>query len=71
MKKDELKKYVMEERMKGKKVVKEDDMLDYEWENEKKENNKVGKWKMGGDEMDVVDIEIKVRGIEGMRVWER
>lgn len=57
--------------MKGKKVVKEDDMLDYEWENEKKENNKVGKWKMGGDEMDVVDIEIKVRGIEGMRVWER
>lgn len=70
MQQDALKPYVMAERLPGPKVVSDDDLFDYACANAKTDHHPVGTCKMGTDAMAVVDLELKVRGLEGLRVCD-
>ncbi|EFG36860.1 conserved hypothetical protein [Brucella sp. NVSL 07-0026] len=70
MQQDALKPYVMAERLPGPKVVTDDDLFDYACANAKTDHHPVGTCKMGGDAMAVVDLDLKVRGLEGLRVCD-
>ncbi|MCL7998608.1 GMC family oxidoreductase N-terminal domain-containing protein [Brucella sp. 21LCYQ03] len=65
-----LKPYVMAERLPGLKVVSDDDLFDYACANAKTDHHPVGTCRMGTDAMAVVDLELKVRGLEGLRVCD-
>ncbi|MGW6777748.1 GMC family oxidoreductase [Brucella pseudogrignonensis] len=67
---DALKPYVMAERLPGSKVVSDDDLFDYACANAKTDHHPVGTCRMGTDAMAVVDLELKVRGLEGLRVCD-
>jgi len=67
---DALKPYVMAERLPGPKVVSDDDLFDYACANAKTDHHPVGTCRMGTDAMAVVDLELKVRGLEGLRVCD-
>ncbi len=67
---DALKPYVMAERLPGPKVVSDDDLFDYACANAKTDHHPVGTCRMGTDAMTVVDLELKVRGLEGLRVCD-
>ncbi|OIS92417.1 GMC family oxidoreductase [Brucella cytisi] len=70
MQQDALKPYVMAERLPGAKVVSDDDLFDYACVNAKTDHHPVGTCKMGTDAMAVVDLDLKVRGLEGLRVCD-
>ena len=70
MQQDALKPYVMAERLPGPKVVSDDDLFDYACANAKTDHHPVGTCKMGTDAMAVVDLELKVHGLEGLRVCD-
>ncbi|KAB2775183.1 alanine-phosphoribitol ligase [Brucella anthropi] len=70
MQQDALKPFVMAERLPGAKVVSEDDLFDYACANAKTDHHPVGTCKMGTDAMAVVDLDLKVRGLEGLRVCD-
>ncbi|KXO79215.1 GMC family oxidoreductase [Brucella anthropi] len=70
MQQDALKPYVMAERLPGPKVVSDDDLFDYACANAKTDHHPVGTCKMGTDAMAVVDLNLKVRGLEGLRVCD-
>ncbi len=70
MQQDALKPYVMAERLPGAKVVSDDDLFDYACANAKTDHHPVGTCKMGTDAMAVVDLDLKVRGLEGLRVCD-
>ncbi|MDR6432841.1 GMC family oxidoreductase N-terminal domain-containing protein [Brucella pseudogrignonensis] len=70
MQQDALKPYVMAERLPGLKVVSDDDLFDYACANAKTDHHPVGTCRMGTDAMAVVDLELKVRGLEGLRVCD-
>jgi choline dehydrogenase-like flavoprotein len=70
MQQDALKPYVMAERLPGSKVVSDDDLFDYACANAKTDHHPVGTCRMGTDAMAVVDLELKVRGLEGLRVCD-
>jgi len=70
MQQDALKPYVMAERLPGPKVVSDDDLFDYACANAKTDHHPVGTCRMGTDAMSVVDLELKVRGLEGLRVCD-
>ncbi|KAB2673068.1 alanine-phosphoribitol ligase [Ochrobactrum sp. LMG 5442] len=70
MQQDALKPYVMAERLPGPKVVTDDDLFDYACANAKTDHHPVGTCKMGTDAMAVVDLDLKVRGLEGLRVCD-
>lgn len=70
MSQDALKPYVMAERLPGPKVVSDDDLFDYACANAKTDHHPVGTCKMGTDAMAVVDLDLKVRGLEGLRVCD-
>lgn len=70
MQQDALKPYVMAERLPGPKVVSDDDLFDYACANAKTDHHPVGTCRMGTDAMAVVDLELKVRGLEGLRVCD-
>ncbi|MBM7329126.1 GMC family oxidoreductase N-terminal domain-containing protein [Agrobacterium sp. S2] len=70
MQQDALKPYVMAERLPGPKVVSDDDLFDYACANAKTDHHPVGTCKMGTDAMAVVDLDLKVRGLEGLRVCD-
>ncbi|MFK4820378.1 GMC family oxidoreductase [Ochrobactrum quorumnocens] len=70
MSQDALKPYVMAERLPGSKVVSDDDLFDYACANAKTDHHPVGTCRMGTDAMAVVDLELKVRGLEGLRVCD-
>ncbi|MGC0051786.1 GMC family oxidoreductase [Brucella pituitosa] len=65
-----LKPYVMAERLPGPKVVSDDDLFDYACANAKTDHHPVGTCKMGTDAMAVVDLDLNVRGLEGLRVCD-
>lgn len=65
-----LKPYVMAERLPGPTVVSDDDLFDYACANAKTDHHPVGTCKMGTDAMAVVDLDLKVRGLEGLRVCD-
>ncbi len=60
----------MAERLPGPKVVSDDDLFDYACANAKTDHHPVGTCRMGTDAMAVVDLELKVRGLEGLRVCD-
>lgn len=70
MQQDALKPYVMAERLPGPKVVSDDDLFDYACANAKTDHHPVGTCKMGTDPMAVVDLDLKVRGLQGLRVCD-
>lgn len=70
MSQDALKPYVMAERLPGPKVVSDDDLFDYACANAKTDHHPVGTCRMGTDAMAVVDLDLKVRGLEGLRVCD-
>jgi len=70
MQQDALKPYVMAERLPGAKVLSDDDLFDYACANAKTDHHPVGTCKMGTDAMAVVDLDLKVRGLEGLRVCD-
>ncbi|MBA8836879.1 GMC family oxidoreductase N-terminal domain-containing protein [Ochrobactrum sp. RH2CCR150] len=65
-----LKPFVMAERLPGPKVVTDDDLFDYACANAKTDHHPVGTCKMGADASAVVDLELRVRGLEGLRVCD-
>ncbi|GAB1581046.1 GMC family oxidoreductase [Phyllobacterium phragmitis] len=65
-----LKPYVLAERLPGAGAVTDEDLFDYGCANAKTDHHPVGTCKMGTDAMAVVDLELKVRGIEGLRVCD-
>jgi choline dehydrogenase-like flavoprotein len=70
MQQDALKPYVMAERLPGAKAVSDDDLFDYACANAKTDHHPVGTCKMGTGAMAVVDLDLKVRGLEGLRVCD-
>lgn len=70
MQQDALKPFVMAERLPGPKVLTDDELFDYACANAKTDHHPVGTCKMGTDAMAVVDLELKVRGLEGLRVCD-
>ncbi|MGO1162288.1 GMC family oxidoreductase [Brucella pseudogrignonensis] len=70
MSQDALKPYVMAERLPGPKVVSDDELFDYACANAKTDHHPVGTCRMGTDAMAVVDLDLKVRGLEGLRVCD-
>ncbi|HCL64671.1 MAG TPA: alanine-phosphoribitol ligase, partial [Rhizobium sp.] len=65
-----LKPYVMAERLPGPKRVTDEDLFDYGCANAKTDHHPVGTCKMGTDDMAVVGLDLKVRGLEGLRVCD-
>ncbi|MFD1793462.1 GMC family oxidoreductase [Ochrobactrum teleogrylli] len=65
-----LKPYVMAERLPGPKVVTDDDLFDYACANAKTDHHPVGTCRMGTDASAVVDLELRVHGLEGLRVCD-
>ncbi|NKN37215.1 alanine-phosphoribitol ligase [Agrobacterium sp. a22-2] len=65
-----LKPFIMAERLPGPKVMSDEQLFDYGCANAKTDHHPVGTCKMGVDDMAVVDLSLKVRGIEGLRVCD-
>ncbi|MDB5526465.1 MAG: alanine-phosphoribitol ligase [Rhizobium sp.] len=65
-----LKPYIMAERLPGPKVQSDDELFDYGCANAKTDHHPVGTCKMGTDSMAVVGLDLRVRGLEGLRVCD-
>ncbi|MCY1301117.1 Alcohol dehydrogenase [acceptor] [compost metagenome] len=65
-----LKPFVMAERLPGNSVISDEQFFDYGCANAKTDHHPVGTCKMGTDAMAVVDLDLKVRGLEGLRVCD-
>jgi len=65
-----LKPYVMAERLPGPKAVSDEDLFDYGCANAKTDHHPVGTCKMGTGTDAVVGLDLKVRGLEGLRVCD-
>jgi choline dehydrogenase-like flavoprotein len=70
MRQNALKPYVLAERLPGPQLQTDEDLFEYGCANAKTDHHPVGTCKMGTDEMAVVDVDLKVRGIEGLRVCD-
>ena len=70
MRQDALKPYVMAERLPGPGVRTDHELFEYGCANAKTDHHPVGTCKMGTDDMAVVDLDLKVRGLEGLRVCD-
>ncbi|UWU15351.1 GMC family oxidoreductase N-terminal domain-containing protein [Rhizobium sullae] len=65
-----LKPYVLEEKLPGAGAVTDEQLFDYGCANAKTDHHPVGTCKMGTDGMAVVGLDLKVRGLEGLRVCD-
>jgi choline dehydrogenase-like flavoprotein len=65
-----LKSYVMAERLPGPKYNSDEELFDYGCANAKTDHHPVGTCKMGTDASAVVDLALKVHGIDGLRVCD-
>ena len=65
-----LKPYVLAERLPGPDVKTDEELFAYGCANAKTDHHPVGTCKMGTDEMAVVDLDLRVRGLEGLRVCD-
>ncbi|MEX2691866.1 GMC family oxidoreductase [Rhizobium mongolense] len=65
-----LKPYVLEEKLPGSGVVTDEQLFDYGYANAKTDHHPVGTCKMGADAMAVVGLDLKVRGLDGLRVCD-
>jgi choline dehydrogenase-like flavoprotein len=70
MRQDALKPFVLAERLPGPDVQTDEELFDYGCANAKTDHHPVGTCKMGTGPMAVVDLELKVRGLEGLRVCD-
>lgn len=70
MRQPALERFVLAERLPGPQVQSESDLFDYACANAKTDHHPVGTCKMGTGEDAVVDLELKVRGLEGLRVCD-
>ena len=65
-----LKDFIMAERLPGPKVQTEDELIDYGCANAKTDHHPVGTCRMGSDAASVVDMDLRVRGLENLRVCD-
>ena len=65
-----LKPYVLAERLPGPKAVSDDELFDYACANAKTDHHPCGTCKMGSGADAVVGLDLKVRGLEGLRVCD-
>ena len=65
-----LKPYILAERLPGGKVQTDEELFDYGCANAKTDHHPVGTCKMGTDSMAVVDLDLRVRGLQGLRVCD-
>lgn len=65
-----LKPFVLDERLPGNGIRTDEQLFDYGCANAKTDHHPVGTCKIGTDAAAVVDLELKVRGIEGLRVCD-
>ena len=63
-----LQKFLIAERMPGPGTITDDELAEYAFRTCKTDHHPVGTCKMGVDDMAVVDPELKVRGLDGLRV---
>jgi choline dehydrogenase-like flavoprotein len=70
MRQPALKPYVLAERLPGPDITTDDELFAYGCANAKTDHHPVGTCKMGTDDMAVVDLDLKVRGLEGLRVCD-
>jgi len=70
MKQKSLARYVMREVLPGDKLQSDDDLFDYACRTSKTDHHPVGTCKMGYDPMAVVTPDLKLRGIENLRVCD-
>lgn len=65
-----LKPYILAERLPGPKVMTDDELFDYGCANAKTDHHPVGTCKMGNGPESVVGLDLKVHGLEGLRVCD-
>ena len=65
-----LKPFVMAERLPGPKYNSDEELFDYGCANAKTDHHPVGTCRMGTDSMAVVGLDLKVHGLEGLRVCD-
>jgi len=65
-----LKPYVLAERLPGPEIRTEEALIDYARSNAKTDHHPVGTCKMGTDDMAVVSPDLKLHGLEGLRVCD-
>ncbi|WP_223568826.1 GMC family oxidoreductase [Agrobacterium tumefaciens] len=65
-----LKPYITAERLPGPKVMTDDELFDYGCANAKTDHHPVGTCKMGNGPESVVGLDLKVHGLEGLRVCD-
>ena len=70
MRQDALKPYVLAERLPGPELTTDEELFEYGCANAKTDHHPGGTCKMGADDMSVVDLDLKVRGLEGLRVCD-
>ena len=70
MRQPALEPFVQAERLPGPELATDEDLFEYGCANAKTDHHPVGTCKMGTDRMSVVDLDLKVRGIEGLRICD-
>ena len=70
MRQKALKPFVQEEILPGGNVTRQEDLVQFAWKNAKTDHHPVGTCKVGTDQMAVVAPDLKVHGLEGLRVCD-
>ena len=70
MRQPALKPYVLAERLPGPDLTTDEDLFNYGCANAKTDHHPVGTCKMGTDNMAVVDLDLRVHGLTGLRVCD-
>ncbi|MFC2969218.1 GMC family oxidoreductase [Acidimangrovimonas pyrenivorans] len=68
LRQDALKPFVMAERLPGPEVRTDEDYFNYACANAKTDHHPAGTCRMGADEASVVDVRLRLRGLDGLRI---